>query len=238
MRLEGKDFSNIRHFEQIAEFKLSGSGSNSVMTFSGYAAVFGNVDAYGDVIVQGAFADTIAYAKATGQWPAMLLQHGGWGIGADDMTPIGIWTALEEDAYGLKAEGKLADTGRGKEAYGLLKMEPRPAINGLSIGYVAKSWEPRSRPEDPRRKLTKIDLLEVSLVTFPANSKARISSVKSATIRDAEKALRDAGLSRDEAKAVLASGWKGMPQREAGGNDLNGLAESIRRNTSLLCANR
>lgn len=230
LKTERKDHPATQHLQFPLEIKLASLGGGN-MTFSGYGAVFDTVDAYGDVIIKGAFSDTLAYAKSTGQWPAMLMQHGGLGIGADDMTPIGIWTSLEEDNIGLKVEGKLADTPRGKEAYALLKMEPRPAITGLSIGYIAKAYEPRSRPEEPLRKLTKIDLMEVSLVTFPANSKARIGSVKSATIRDAEAALREAGLSRDEAKAVLAHGWKTLPQREAGGDEA--LAEAIRRNLKI-----
>lgn len=184
----------------LRDVKLAGGDA---MTFSGYGAVFDNVDSYGDVIVKGAFAETLARAQSSGQWPAMLMQHGGYGMGADDLTPVGIWTALEEDGIGLKVEGKLADTARGREAYGLLKMQPRPAIDGLSIGYVTKSFEPRSRPEEPRRTLTRLDLLEVSLVTFPANPKARIAAVKSSgglSIKDAEEALREAGFSRAEAK--------------------------------------
>jgi HK97 family phage prohead protease len=199
----------------VTEFKLA--GSESEMTFSGYGAVFGNVDSYGDVIQSGAFSDTLAAAQKTGQFPAMLMQHGGWGIGADDMTPIGIWTSLAEDGHGLKVEGKLADTPRGREAYALLKMQPRPAITGLSIGYIAKEWAQRSKPEEPRRTLKKVDLLEVSLVTFPANPKARVQSVKSGLdIRIAEKALRDAGFSRTEAKAILSRGFSALDlQREA-----------------------
>ncbi|MFD2234816.1 HK97 family phage prohead protease [Phaeospirillum tilakii] len=203
----------------LREVKLAGGDA---MTFSGYGAVFDNVDSCGDVIIKGAFTETLDRAKSSGQWPAMLMQHGGLGLGADDMTPVGIWTDLEEDNIGLKVTGKLADTTRGREAYALLKMEPRPAIDGLSIGYIAKSYEPRSRPEDPRRKLTKVDLLEVSLVTFPANAKARIGAVKSAvglTVKDAEEALRDAGFSRMEAKAILAKGFKAIGQREAGDGD-------------------
>ena len=174
------------------------------MTFSGYGAVFGNVDSYGDVIQPGAFADTLAAAQKSGQWPAMLLQHGGWGMGAEDMTPIGIWTSFSEDGVGLKVEGKLADTPRGREAYALLKMEPRPAIDGLSIGYIPKEWSQRSKPEEPRRTLKKVDLLEVSLVTFPANGKARVSAVKSlediASLADAEAFLREVGgLSKSQA---------------------------------------
>jgi uncharacterized protein len=196
----------------IQEVKFAGS---ETMTFSGYGAVFGNVDSYGDVIAPGAFATTLAQAQKSGEFPAMLMQHGGMGLSADDMTPIGIWTSLSEDGHGLKVEGKLADTPRGREAYELLKMEPRPAINGLSIGYIAKEWEPRSKPEDPRRTLKRVDLLEVSLVTFPANRKARVEAVKSGApedrIREFERWLtQDAGLTRSEARVVINSGFKSL----------------------------
>ena len=230
---ERKDFLETAHFQTpLPQIKLAPSATD--MSFSGYGAVFDNVDGYGDVIAKGAFLETIARAKSSNQWPPMLMQHGGEGLTADDMTPIGIWTEMEEDEIGLRITGKLADTPRGREAYALLKMDPRPAITGLSIGYIAKAFEPRSRPEDPRRKLTKIDLMEVSLVTFPANSKARVQNVKSATIRAAEQALREAGLSRDAAKAILAHGWKGNPQREAGEKPTDELAEALRRNIATL----
>jgi len=88
-------------------------------------------------------------------------------------------------------------------------MEPRPAITGLSIGYIAKEWAQRSKPEEPRRTLKKVDLMEVSLVTFPANGKARISAVKSvdeiASLADAEAFLREVGgLSKSQAVAFIA----------------------------------
>ncbi len=192
----------------LRELKLAPEESKD-MTFEGYGAVFGNVDSYGDVIQPGAFAESLAAAAKSEVWPAMLLQHGGYGMGADDMTPIGIWTSLSEDGVGLKVTGKLADTARGREAYALLKMDPRPAISGLSIGYIAKEWTQRSKPEEPRRTLKKVDLLEVSLVTFPANGKARISAVKSldeiASLADAEAFLREVGgLSKSQAVAFIA----------------------------------
>lgn len=202
------------------------------MTFAGYGAVFGNVDSYGDVIQKGAFKETLREARRANVWPAMLSQHGSF-LGGDEMQPIGIWTALEEDDTGLKVEGKLADTPRGREAYTLLKMKPRPAITGLSIGYRAKEWTMGTKPEEPRRTLKKVDLLEVSLVTFPANGRARVNAVKSGlTKRDAERSLREAGFSRDEAKAIAARGFDGLDQREAG-PELNELAEHFRRTFNL-----
>lgn len=188
------------------------------MSFTGYGAVFGNVDSYGDVIDAGAFRKTLRDAKASGNWPAMLMQHGGWAMSADDLTPVGIWTDMVEDEKGLLVTGKLADTARGKEAYGLLKMTPRPALNGLSIGYRARKFTMGTKPDEPRRRLQEVELVEVSLVTFPANPKARIGSVKSDTglgVREAENALREAGFSRNEAKAILAKGFTAIEQREA-----------------------
>jgi HK97 family phage prohead protease len=220
------------------EIKFADGGDVKEMMFSGYGAVFGNVDSYGDVIQAGAFAETLAAAEKTGIYPAMLMQHGGWGMGADDMTPVGIWTSLSEDKKGLKAEGKLADTPRGREAYALLKMQPRPAITGLSIGYIPKEWVTRVKAEDPRRTLTKVDLLEISMVTFPANGKARVTGVKSAadlTERDFERLMQDAGLSRSEARVVINQGFKHLKaMQDAGSSDLSELAAAMKRNTELL----
>lgn len=212
-----------------------GGSEAEAMSFEGYGAVFGNVDSYGDVIVPGAFSSYLADVQSGKQnWPAMLLQHGGYGMTAEDMTPIGVWTSLVEDGKGLKVTGKLADTPRGREIHQLMKMTPRPAIDGLSIGYIPKEWEQRSKPEDPRRKLKRIDLIEISPVTFPANGKARVDQVKSSdlTIREAERALREVGFSQSEAKAILAKGFNALPQREV--EDYGELAELIRRNTAIL----
>jgi HK97 family phage prohead protease len=165
----------------------------------GYGSVFGVRDNYDDVIAKGAFMASLAAHKAAGSMPAMLWQH-------DSGQPIGIWTDMVEDEKGLRIVGKLAlETTKGKEAHALLKMG---AINGLSIGFMSKQWAYDRDTEV--RTLTEIDLWEVSLVTFPANEKARVTGVKAAdfagitTIRQAEQALRDAGLPADAAKALIA----------------------------------
>jgi HK97 family phage prohead protease len=146
----------------------------------------------------------------------MLLQHGGMGFTADDMTPIGVWTSLSEDGKGLRVEGKLADTARAKEIHALMKMEPRPAINGLSIGYYARKFTVGTKPTEPRRKLEEVELVEVSIVTNPANGKARVDAVKSIEesedLREAEDYLRRSGsrvrsqVVSDEANAPRTAG--------------------------------
>lgn len=223
-----KDTGAVRFLHcRFGEIKADGSPETE-MRFSGYGAYFGNLDAYGDVIARGAFKRTLREAKSSNQWPAMLLQHGGWGISADDLNPIGIWTELAEDEHGLKAEGLLAPTPRGTEMYTLLKMKPRPAINGLSIGFIAKAWKTATGKDEPRRTLTDVDLVEVSPVTFPANGKARIGAVKSSrpgSVRELESALREVfGFSRREASHAAGAAWRAIAHRdESKSSELAGL---------------
>lgn len=220
------------------EIKFAEGDGAVAMEFSGYGAVFGNVDAYGDVIMPGAFSETMAESRKSGRWPAMLSQHGGMGLTSEDLTPVGVWTDMAEDGVGLKLTGVFADTQRGTDLYKLMKMQPRPAIDGLSIGYVAKAWEPRTKPDDPRRRLTKIHLAEVSPVTFPANGKALVTSVKSEGLneRDIERWLmQDAGLTRTEARVVINHGFKSLiAKQDAGSSELRELASPWIQGSAIL----
>jgi len=166
-------------------------------TIEGYASVFGVVDTWDDVISAGAFAATLSEHKSEGTMPAMLWQH-------EEDEPIGVWMDMAEDAKGLRVKGKLClDTSCGKEAYALLKVG---AISGLSVGFVTKAYTYDT--ETDIRTLTEIDLWEVSLVTFPANAKARVTNIKSSddigAPKDAERILRDAGFSKADATAYVS----------------------------------
>lgn len=193
-------------------FEVKFAANSDDGTFEGYGAVFGNVDSHKDVIEPGAFTDTLAQAKATGAYPAMLLMHGGMGLSPTDDLPIGIWTGMQEDSKGLHVQGKLAlKTQRGAEAYELMKMEPRPALNGLSIGYRATKAtnHPAGQKADGRRRtLNAVHLGEVSLVTDPSNGLARVSGVKSAisSKKELEDFLRDEGRFSRKAAKLIASG--------------------------------
>ena len=96
-------------------------------TFAGYGSVFGNVDSYGDVVMPGAFSDSLADWKAKGRFPPVLWQH-------DSRQPIGPFTAMREDPKGLHVEGKLLvnDVQLAREAHALISTG---AIGGMSIGY-------------------------------------------------------------------------------------------------------
>ena len=193
-RPERKDAGGGR---EVRSFALQIKATGDDGTVEGYGSVFGVRDNYDDVIAKGAFMDSLKSHKAAGTMPAMLWQH-------DADKPIGVWTEMVEDEKGLRIKGQLAmETVKGKEAHALLKMG---ALNGLSIGFMSKEWAYDRETEV--RTLTAIDLWEVSLVTFPANEKARVTNVKSAdemaTPKDAEKALRDAGFSKSEATAFVS----------------------------------
>ena len=182
-----------KHFDVGFEIKAV----NADGTVEGYGSVFGVRDNYDDVIAKGAFVQSLKGHKAAGTMPAMLWQH-------DADKPIGVWTEMVEDEKGLRIKGQLAmETVKGKEAHALLKMG---ALNGLSIGFMSKEWAYDRDTEV--RTLTAIDLWEVSLVTFPANEKARVTNVKSAdelqAPKDAEKVLRDAGFSKSDATAFVS----------------------------------
>ena len=182
-----------KHFDVGFEIKAV----NADGTVEGYGSVFGVRDNYDDVIAKGAFIQSLKDHKAAGTMPAMLWQH-------DADKPIGVWTEMVEDDKGLRIKGQLAmETVKGKEAHALLKMG---ALNGLSIGFMSKEWAYDRETEV--RTLTAIDLWEVSLVTFPANEKARVTNVKSAdelqAPKDAEKVLRDAGFSKSDATAFVS----------------------------------
>lgn len=193
-QLERKETAGGREVRSFSlEIKATDDG-----TVEGYGSVFGVKDNYDDVIAKGSFVASLAEHKSAGTMPAMLWQH-------DSGAPIGVWTEMVEDAKGLRIKGQLAlDTVKGKEAHALLKMG---ALNGLSIGFRSMPGTSKYN-DDGVRVLTAIDLWEVSLVTFPANEKARVTNVKSsddmATPKDAERALRDAGFSKSDATAFVS----------------------------------
>lgn len=182
----------------IGELKDTDGGEPQGV-FEGLASTFGNVDLVGDVIEPGAF-------KAADGKPAkvkMLWQH-------DIRAPIGVFDEIEETAKGLRVKGRLAlAVQQGAEAFELLKMR---ALDGLSIGFSI----PKNGADidtDGRRHIKKVDLIEISVVTLPANPKARVRRVKAVdrieTIRDFEAFLRDeGGFSHAAAKAIAIGGFK------------------------------
>jgi HK97 family phage prohead protease len=160
-------------------------------TFEGYGSIFGNVDSYGEVVEPGAFTASLVDARRKGRSIKMLWQH-------NPDQPIGVWDDLAEDSKGLYVKGRLLRdvSPLAAEAYGLLKAA---ALDGLSIGYRVVEAAPHPDKQGIL-SLRKLDLKEVSIVTFAANDRARVESVKHIlaagevpTVRQFEEFLRDAG---------------------------------------------
>jgi HK97 family phage prohead protease len=201
-----------------AEFKFQASDTDT-REVVGYGAVFGNVDSYGDVIAPGAFAKSLSEIKSgTRPMPAMLLSHN------PEALPVGKWTEMSEDSMGLRVKGFLLDTNQGMDTYKALKAG---AITGLSIGFRPIEYALRSKPDEPRRTLKSVDLMEVSVVGFPANDKARVLSVKADDLKQEIKTLsalgsvlrEAAGWSRSQTEAVLSNFQAKASQGEPDGEE-------------------
>jgi len=172
--------------------------------FSGYGAVFGNVDWYNDVILPGAFTASLAKWRAKNKMPPVLWNH-------NDSEPIGVYTNIYEDEKGLYVEGKLLidDVPRAKSTHALLKAG---AIDGLSIGYSTKK---ANQQGNGVRELVEVELGEISIVTTPANEKSTVISVKSKleegelpSLPEFEKFLRESGFSKSQSVAIASKGLR------------------------------
>lgn len=171
---------------------------------TGYAATFGGIDSYGDSIAPGAFQKSISVRR-----PVMLAHH-------RMDTPIGRWDVLREDSRGLYVEGTIAlKTAAGRDAFEAIRAD---AISGLSIGFKLSSPTAFERRDDGVRLLRSIDLYEVSVVTIPADSAARIDSVKSLrpeTPAELQRLLQQHGFSRRHAAAIVARGFSAIAAADA-----------------------
>ncbi|MFM0224162.1 HK97 family phage prohead protease [Paraburkholderia dipogonis] len=166
--------------------------------FEGYASVFSNIDSWGDIVLPGAFEETLARKD---QVP-MLFNHF-----MDNL--IGRATDMKEDDIGLQFHGRLTPgASMATDVYQHMKAQ---ALDGVSIGYRV---QPGGADMDGKvRKLSRVDLLEISMVIAPANKLARadLGSLKAdfdpeemKSLADVESILRDAGMTRIEAKSMLA----------------------------------
>ena len=213
--------TELKHLTFETEIKSDAQG-----VFTGYGSIFGNEDQGNDIMQKGAFTKSLVNRPVSKV--KMLYQHK-----TDE--PIGVFTDMYEDSKGLFVKGQLAmGTQKGREAYELLKMG---ALDGMSIGFRADP-EKQGYNENKRgvRTLKEVDLMEISLVTFPMNESALIETVKgnAKNIREWEKILREAGnLSRTEAKIGAKALSESLSQRDAG-DDNKQLADLINKVANII----
>lgn len=173
--------------------------------FEGYASLFDRTDLGHDVVAPGAFRNSLAQRGTTGI--RMLYQH-------DPAQPIGVWERIYEDARGLFVRGRLTlDVAKARDVRALMKVG---AIDGLSIGF--KLLKGRRDSATGLRRLTAVDLWEISVVTFPMLPDARITTIKQRGVggkRPTEREfehwlIREAGFTGPEARAVVRAGIPGL----------------------------
>lgn len=160
----------------------------------GYASVFNHLDHHGDRVQKGAFLASLRAWRLRRQMPKMLWQH-------EASKPIGQWLKIQEDERGLYVEGKLLlDIQQGREAFTLIQ---EGVLDSLSIGYrVEEAVIPKGEALGTRH-LQKLDLREISLVTFAANSEASLLKHTSTALSPGEAALLLRALQR--AKKTLSN---------------------------------
>jgi HK97 family phage prohead protease len=150
---------------EIKRASISFASVDARGVFEGYASLFNIADLGGDIVMPGAFAQTL---QKTGPSDVkMLWQH-------DGKQPIGAWTSLIEDRRGLRVVGKLnLDVARAREALALMK---QGALDGLSIGF--RPVRVTRDKTNGLRRIHALELVEISLVTFPMLPQARVEAVK------------------------------------------------------------
>jgi HK97 family phage prohead protease len=219
----------LKHKVINFETKMDDANDDSGI-FEGYGSVFGNIDLGGDIVEGGAFQKSLAEWSNKGQLPQMLGFHRNGNV-------IGDWLEMREDDRGLYVRGRLWSGGsnaleESKKAYNMLK---GTGPKGLSIGYVVKEYETEEFSGGIVTRLKEVELFEVSVVGYAMNPQASVERVKSMidddgkllSKRDVEKVLRDAKLSRRQAKAFIAGGYEALIADDEGGVEIEDRDDSL-----------
>lgn len=230
-----KEAPGVKHMAPVLEIKADAATPGM---FSGYASVFNNVDMFGEKVLPGAFVDSlVARKRPNGRTGVKMF----WSHNPSE--PIGKWLELSEDQHGLAAKGQLnLDVQRAKEIHALMLDD---SIDGMSIGYR----EVETDFKDGVVLLQKLDLLEISVVSMPANPKSLVETVKSENrasqfdkfctalregkplpVKDFEDLLREAGVPRSMATAIASVGYAKAIRSESEGRQeeaLTALRQSL-----------
>jgi HK97 family phage prohead protease len=204
--------------------------------FDGYITTWNTVDDRGTAFAKGAFRKTIRERLAIAP---ILANHDGWGG-----LPIGKHISAKEDSTGVRISAALSETTAGQDALRLLR-DGVPL--GLSFGFdrlrdrtaedddqLDMSVAPdfiKKLPKNELRVITEVRLWESSLVTFPANAKAKPDTIRSMTADDLPLLLDaiKAGTLTTEQRALIAELVAAYGESAAAGES-HGTPEQARRN--------
>ena len=198
---------------ETRDFSLSLRATGDEGIIEGHAAIFGEKNGHNEIVLPGAFTETLSSHRAAGTMPFMFRNHS-----SNDV--IGVWEEMEEDKRGLRVKGRfLLEKQIGRDAYVDVK---KAQVRGLSVGFIATEDEYDYKTNT--RIIRSMDLYEVSLVAFPSAKSANILNVRSEGIdqilkpSDAERWLRDAAadVSKSQATAFVSRLLRmGAERREA-----------------------
>lgn len=139
-------------------------------SFEAVVSVFGNVDSYGDRMMKGAFARTLAEKGM----PPVVWSHE-WST-----PPIGTVSEAIETDEGLLVKGRLfvgadEDHAVAKQVYAAMKAG---ALREFSFGYATKGSRDVEEDGNSVREITDVDLFEVGPTLVGANDQTRLVGVK------------------------------------------------------------
>lgn len=223
-----------KRFEfSVDEIKLSDDKTRA--TFKGYASAYGNKDLGGDIVAKGAFSDAVSKGK-----PIMVLAD----HSASVKNNIGFGFDLSEDDKGLFTTTEInLEKEAGRDTFAMLTHAKEVGFKvGMSVGFSIDEFEWNEK--ERTRTIKEATLWEYSVVIFPMNPKATVTSVKSILEsgksediailkRDIETHLRDAcGFSKSEAEAFVSTGWGALGEQdeESAIKAINQLTERMKLN--------
>lgn len=215
---------------KVRSFDLDVKAVAETGVFTGYGSVFGVVDSYKEVVAPGAFKNSLEALAKSGRTIPIFWQH-------RSGEPIGNWTSLKEDAHGLLGDGELwlEESAYARLAYRGMKTK---SITGLSIGYYVR----RSSYDEKTgiRTLLEVELVEISIVSTPANDEARVEEIKSRIahgalpdLPDFEKFLREAGFSKSQSAVIANRGLKHLLGSESHSDTANEVAALVQQADSF-----
>lgn len=205
MRVERKsdteDCKQLQYIDVDFEVKALHDEDDEFFRFEGLASTFGNIDMVDDVVIRGAFVESLQTKT-----PVVLWQH-------DSHNPLGMPEEIRETEDGLFIRARLPKS----DSFVTDRVIPQMkvgSIRSMSIGFRVVE---RDFTDEGIRLLKKLDLVEISLVTFPANLMAAVSGFKSAdkfynvedvkalSPRELEDALRESGMFSKAAATLIVS---------------------------------
>lgn len=163
-RVKAFDFANL---------KAEGQDGLKAGQFSAYAAVFNNVDSYGERLIPGAFEETLDAWKASGDPIPVIWSHQ-W---ADPFAHIGYVLEIAEDEHGLRYVAEIdTEDPYSAKAYKLLKGR---RVKQQSFGFDIEGIQETKVDDRWVMDITKVKLFEVGPCLVGVNQETSLVEVKS-----------------------------------------------------------